>query len=164
MRLFAGELAEARELTCASLELKESLGDHQGMATSLANLGRIAAEEGDYTGARAQLLAAVRSVAVLDNPITLLWVITAQVKLEALAGRFDHALRLAGGCQALAESLGVKLLPASNAMELSDGIELARLAFPPEHVDARLGEGRELPAAGLAALALGQASNGVTPG
>lgn len=164
VRLFAGDIGAARELTTASLELKESLGDHQGMATSLANLGRIAADEGDYDTARQQLRSAVQSVAVLDNPITLLWVVTAQVKFEALAGNFDRAVRLAGGCQALAENLGVKVLPASNEMELSDGLDLARLVLAPERVEALLSEGRELPASDLAALALGQAGNGVTPG
>lgn len=155
VRLFAGDLVAARELTTASLKLKQRLGDHQGTATSWANLGRIATEDGDYDGARVNLRNAIRPLVEHEMPITLLWVVTGLVKLEALAGNPDRAVRLAGGCLALAESLGVKLMPASNAMELEEGLDLARVVLPGERVADLLEEGRQLPVPAFAALALG---------
>lgn len=46
-----GELAEARRLYDESLEIKKRLGDQQGVALTLGQLGRLAEGEGDKEGA-----------------------------------------------------------------------------------------------------------------
>jgi predicted ATPase/DNA-binding SARP family transcriptional activator len=147
-----GDLPAARRYAADSLILKEQLGDEQGIATSLANLGRIAGEEGDFESARGSFDRSIRRLAEIENHWTLLWVLTAVVKLEAMAGQPERALRLAGGSQALAEALGVAL-PAPNAQELAQGLALAERALPAGRVWQLLTEGRKLDAAELASYA-----------
>jgi hypothetical protein len=100
-------------LHAESLALRRELGDQQGIAVSLNNLGLVAEKQGEY----ARAVALLRESLQLSSDIGardmaaeglegLAWSVVAQ-------GQPDRAARLGGAAEALREVLGVPLSPDS---------------------------------------------------
>lgn len=138
-----GDRATVQRYAEESLELKRELGDEQGVATSLANLGRIAGANGQLDAARRYFADSIARLASLENEWTLLWVLTALVRLEAEAGACERALKLAGGTEALRDRLGITL-PVPNREELARGLNLARNGLGREQATHLLDEGHQM--------------------
>lgn len=138
---WSGDLERARSYNEESLKLKQRVGDEQGMATSIANRGRLALDAGEYEEASKHFAESTRRLAQLNNQWTLLWVLTAVVRLKACAGLPERALRLAGVVSSLARRLGVSL-PAPNEQEMAAGIEAARDALGRDRAQRLLLEGQ----------------------
>jgi predicted ATPase/class 3 adenylate cyclase len=108
----SGDLPEARSLHEQALAISRRLGDERGVARTLGHLGDLAAERGDR-GEAVQLL--LDSAAIRQRLGDLPGLATALERLAWVAEDSDaeDAARLLGAAEALRESIGVPLPPAS---------------------------------------------------
>ena len=109
------DAAAARTLYEQALAIFRELGDRWGIAGTLADLGSLAREEGNYPAARSLYRESIKIFQELDHKrgiarLLECFACSAAVQLEA-----KRSLRLAGAAAALRQNIGAPLTPAEQA-------------------------------------------------
>jgi hypothetical protein len=97
------------------LKIFRELGDRWGIAGTLADLGGLAGEQGNYSTARSLYRESIKIFQELDHKrgiarLLECFACAAAVQLEA-----ERAMRLAGAAAALRQNIGAPLTPAEQA-------------------------------------------------
>lgn len=103
----AGDHGLARARFEESLELRRSLDDRFGAAVEIANLGDLAAEDGDLTGAAVLLREALEVAAELDSQYLILNLLPSLASVAAASGDDESAARLIGAADGVGERSGL---------------------------------------------------------
>src|SRR5262249_16294270 len=108
---YQGHLDEARARYEESLALQRSVGDTWGMALSLAELGMVARDEGNYPLASEFALASLTLLREQRIPYFVPEGLDLLAAAASAQGRAKRAARLLGAAEALREALGAPLPP-----------------------------------------------------
>src|SRR5712691_3627337 len=118
----------ARTLYEQGLAIFRELSDRWGIAGTLADLGSLAREQGDYPTARSLYRESIKIFQELDHKrgiarLLECFACSAAAQLEA-----ERSLRLAGAAAALRQNIGAPLTPAEQA-KLESSLHPARQAL-----------------------------------
>jgi non-specific serine/threonine protein kinase len=148
-----GDYARATALYEESLALDRELGDKQGIAISLNNLGIVAYLHGDYERAPALLHEALllsRDIGAKTVMAETLEPLAWSAVVQEQPGR---AARLGGAAETLREAIGAPLAPEYR-LGHDQAVQAMRAALGDEVFAAAWAEGRALPLEQAIALAL----------
>src|SRR5712691_138994 len=134
----------ARTLYEQGLAIFRELSDRWGIAGTLADLGSLAREQGDYPTARSLYRESIKLFQELDHKrgiarLLECFACSAAAQLEA-----ERSLRLAGAAAALRQNIGAPLTPAEQA-KLEASLQRARQALTHTAGETAWSEGWALP-------------------
>lgn len=115
-----GDLPLARARFEESLALRRAQGDRFGAAVEIANLGDLAAEDGDLAGAADALGQALEVAAELDSQYLILNLLPSLAVVAARSGNDEAAARLIGAMDALSETSGLSPDPGNSQPPLDE--------------------------------------------
>jgi DNA-binding CsgD family transcriptional regulator len=138
-----GELAVAHTLFEEAVTLYRGLGNRQGIAVSLSNLGNVALEQGDLAASRALAKESLVLATEIGDRERVAIALAALAGVAAAHGAPAVALRLAGGALSIREALG-KSSPTSWRTRFDRWLEPARRALSAEARAAAEAAGRAL--------------------
>jgi hypothetical protein len=111
-----------------SLGMFRELGDRWGIAGTLADLGTLAREEGNYAVAHSLYRESIKLFHELDHKRGIARLLECFACSAAVQSEAERSLRLAGAANALRQNIGAPLTPAEQA-KLESALEPARQAL-----------------------------------
>jgi hypothetical protein len=101
------------------------IGDRWGIAGTLADLGNLAGEQGDFSGAQLLYQESIIIFLQLDHKRGIARLLECFASSAAAQAKPERSLRLAGAAAALRQNIGAPLTPAEQS-KLEAGLEPAR--------------------------------------
>ena len=141
MYMDQGDYAQARLIIEESLAIHREIGSKFYIAINLNNLGNVMRAQGDKAQARHLYYESLQLNRELGDGWAIAYLIEDIGCLEALSGRPERALKLAGAASALREKIGAPLPPNDQA-KLDKALEAARQSLGEAGQVAAWAEGR----------------------
>ena len=120
--------AAARTLYEQGLAIFRELGDRWGIAGTLADLGNLAREQGNYSAAHSLYRESIKIFQELDHKRGIARLLECFAAAAAVQLEAERSLRLAGAAAALRQNIGAPLTPAEQS-KLEASLNQARQAL-----------------------------------